>query len=136
MCRQKIWNMYRGVRRNVCLQNNVRLQRWMTHIYRLHVNSPLFNMVAIWIFPQGDDHVIKMESHVRHTNMVSLNRFWNMLYLTFHGFESLNSREIRLTPSLYEFLGSNDGICSWVSASLVLQTVYKRVYTVIQMNEF
>ena len=82
-------------------------------------------------FPQGDDHVIKMESHVRHTNMVSLNRFWNMLYLTFHGFESLNSREIRLAPSSYEFLSSNDGV---YSASLVLQTVYKRVDTVIQMN--
>ena len=55
-------------------------------------------------FRRGPRHVIKMQIHVRHTNMVSLNRFWNMLYLTFHGFESLNSREIRLTPSSYEFL--------------------------------
>ena len=129
----KIWNMYRGVRRNVCLQNNIRLQRWMTHIYRLHYmwTYPFSIWLQFGFFPQGDDHVIKMESHVRHTNMVSLNRFWNMLYLTFHGFESLNSREIRLASSSYEFLGSKD-----CSASLVLQTVYKRVYTVIQMNEF
>ena len=130
MCRRKIWNMYRGVRRNVCLQNNVRLQRWMTHIYRLHDmwTQPFSIWLQFGFFRRG---TITWESQVRHTNMVSLNRFWNMLYLTFHGFESLNSREIRLAPSSYEFFGSNNG-----SASLVLQTGYKRVYTVIEMNEF
>ena len=121
---QKIWNMYRGVRRNVCLQNNVRLQRWMTHIYRLHYmwTHHFSNMATIWIFPQGARHVIKMQIHVRHTNMVSLNRFWNMLYLTFHGFESLNSREIRLAPSLYvmNFFYANLAVEEVLSYNLLL----------------
>ena len=142
--------MYRGVRRNVCLQNNVRLQRWMTHIFRLHYmwTHHFSNMFAIWIFPQGARHVIKMQIHVRHTNMVSLNRFWNMLYLTFHGFESLNSREIRLTPSSYEFLwfiihrDASAEILKWfdgvmkVAFSACPSLVVPTVFTVIRWNEF
>ena len=91
-------------------------------------------------FRRGPRHVIKMQIHVWHTNMVSLNRFWNMLYLTFHGFESLNSREIRLTPSSYDFLwfiihrNASAEILKWFDgimkvafsacASLVIPTVF------------
>ena len=77
----------------------------------------------------------KMESHVWHTNMVSLNRFWNMLYLTFHGLdrvkslESLHSREVILTQRSYEFSAD-----FWFDAGIHQSKAFKASYTGIYGN--
>ena len=99
-----ITRMYRGVRRNVCFHNNIILYgRWVPYITCELTFSHLFPIClhVFWSFRRMEsrdptatwNHVIKMQSHVWHTNMVSLNRFWNMLYLTFHGSNRIDSLE-------------------------------------------
>ena len=104
----------------------------------LHVNSPFSQYACMLEFgfsAGGRSRDGKMESHVWHTNMVSLNRFWNMLYLTFHGLdrvkslESLHSREVILTQRSYEFSAD-----FWFDAGLHQSEASKASYTGIYGN--